>query len=192
MKYLKNIFEYIDIDSLYVDISRGKTGQWIKEFDEQGIKRKFFTLTLKTYDTKLVNYFNNNKPSLGRTYVYIEEYDKEHDTYEEGGLLRYLNDRCDDNEIGIPDNHKILYIEGLVINDRSNKYDGELFDARDKGYGSYLNDKVEEYARKNGCDYIFLNTVHYSIDFWLKMGYKIYSDKCHDTFREPPMFKIIN
>ena len=60
-----------------------------------------------------------------------------------------------------------------------------MFDARNKGYGKYLNDKVEEYARKNGCDYIFLNSKFNSMDFWLKMGYKIY-DMCG---HQPPMYK---
>ncbi len=48
---------------------------------------------------------------------------------------------------------------------------------RGKGYGKALVWQLEKYAKRKGMAKIVLNARHYAVDFYLKVGYQIRSEK---------------
>lgn len=51
---------------------------------------------------------------------------------------------------------------------------------RGKGYGKFMVEQLEKYAKRNGMNKIILHARHYAIDFYKKVGYSI----CSDIFTE--------
>ena len=69
----------------------------------------------------------------------------------------------DDLEVDPIKNTKSLYILGISMENRR------------AGYGSNLINYIEEYAKKQRCEYITLSSITDALGFWKKMGYEVYS-----------------
>jgi GNAT superfamily N-acetyltransferase len=67
---------------------------------------------------------------------------------------------------------RIAYVIGISIVDKS-ELGGKSY--KRQGYGKYLYEMAEEYAKENGAKYIALGSVTSALGFWKKMGFKIHS-----------------
>lgn len=63
------------------------------------------------------------------------------------------------------EDEKSAYIIGISILEKH----------RGNGYGEFVIDKIEEYAKKNGAKYVVLGSITSALGFWKKLGYKVHS-----------------
>jgi len=53
-------------------------------------------------------------------------------------------------------------------------------DKRNKGYGSKILGKIVDICSENEFEYITLDAIPSSLDFWIKMGFEVYGNYTHD------------
>lgn len=69
----------------------------------------------------------------------------------------------DDIEVSPISNAKSLYIIGISMENKGS------------GYGSSLVKYIENFAKKQGCEYVTLSSLTDALGFWKKVGYEVYS-----------------